>query len=440
MSDTDPKLLTLTTLLQLQQAARRADSRERLGFVVCNETHRLVRYRQAILWSGQPPRLHTISGLAHIEKDAPFSQWMSRLLPTLLSLGGHSNKVVGSADVPQALQKDWQKHLPAQVLYCPFVQCSQVQAGLLLIRDEPWQEAELALLDMLSDAYQHAWFAQTVRHPPLHRGVVRQWLPWGVVLAMFALAWLPVNMSVLAPAEVVADSPAVVAAPQDGVVKQVLIRPNQQVQPGDLLFELDDTRARNALEVARKSLAVAQAQYSRARQQAFTDTRSKGEVRELQARRDEAQAELAYNQDLLQRSRVLAERAGIAVFSNPDEWTGKPVTTGEKVMTIADPAATELQVWLPVADAFISQPGAQVLFFRDTNPRQPLQAHVQRTSYAAETRPDGLLAFRLRATFVTENTARLGVHGTAKVQGEQVTLFYYLMRRPLAVLRQWLGW
>ena len=34
---------------------------------------------------------------------------------------------------------------------------------------------------------------------------------------------------------------------------------------------------------------------------------------------------------------------------------------------------------------------------------------------------------------------RIGLKGTAKVFGERVSLFYYLLRRPLAAARQFVG-
>jgi hypothetical protein len=34
----------------------------------------------------------------------------------------------------------------------------------------------------------------------------------------------------------------------------------------------------------------------------------------------------------------------------------------------------------------------------------------------------------------------LGMMGTARIHGRWVPLAYYLLRRPLAAARQWLGW
>ena len=65
---------------------------------------------------------------------------------------------------------------------------------------------------------------------------------------------------------------------------------------------------------------------------------------------------------------------------------------------------------------------------------------MRQTSYEAEVSPDDILAFRLKASF-GEGTAlpRIGLKGTAKIYGNRVPLFYYLMRRPISAVRQTLG-
>lgn len=441
MSEQDPKLVALTTLLQLQKAARQAKSRERLGFVICNESHRLLRYQQALVWTRQPLRVHTLSGLAVIDQNAPYTQWLEQLLEQLQHHPRATSPTQFTADdFPTVSKENWKAFAPEHFLHHPFIKNGELHGGLIMMREAPWEEAETALLDMLGDAYAHAWFAQTGKLEPKQHSRLRRAIPWLLGGTLVIGSALPVKMSVLAPAEVIPLAPWVVAAPQQGIIKQLAVKPNQPVQRGDLLFEYDDTRARNALEVARKALAVAEAEYSRARQRAFTDAQSKGEAGELKARREQARAELAYNQDLLQRSRIHAQRDGIAVFSNADDWTGKPVSVGERVMTIASTDETQLQVWLPAADAFAANTGARVRFFRNTHPDSPLTAQLSQTSFEAELSPQGNLAFRLRAHFNDSQHPRLGVHGTARVDGEDVSLIYYLMRRPLATLRQWLGW
>ncbi|MNJ03472.1 hypothetical protein D3C73_1637900 [compost metagenome] len=65
-------------------------------------------------------------------------------------------------------------------------------------------------------------------------------------------------------------------------------------------------------------------------------------------------------------------------------------------------------------------------------------AQLERAAYEAQTTAAGQLAYRLDATFV-EASPRIGLRGTAKLYGERAPLAYYLLRRPLAALRQGLG-
>ena len=39
-----------------------------------------------------------------------------------------------------------------------------------------------------------------------------------------------------------------------------------------------------------------------------------------------------------------------------------------------------------------------------------------------------------------QQSLRIGLRGTAKIYGERVLLGYYLLRRPLATVREWTGW
>jgi hypothetical protein len=39
-----------------------------------------------------------------------------------------------------------------------------------------------------------------------------------------------------------------------------------------------------------------------------------------------------------------------------------------------------------------------------------------------------------------EDAPILGLKGSAKVYGDKTVLGLYLLRRPMAVIRQWIGW
>lgn len=451
MSDVDPRLIGLGTLLQLQKDARHASDLLALHFILANDTHRLLRYHQAVVWScdsGQP-RLKTASGLAQLERDAPFVRWLERLLSELDAGVQGSDAAVAEApraiateDIPAALLSGWREWSAGHALYCPLsAPDGRRLGGLWLNRATPFDAHEISLLNLLLDAYGHAWWAliRARRANPLAL-LRRGWLRILVLVALIAGLFLPVRQSVLAPARVAPVDPMVVAAPHAGVVQRFHVQPNQPVHTGELLFELDDTELRNQLEIARKELAVAEAEYLQASRKAFQDARTKGELALLEARRDQHLAEVSYTAELLERIRVKSARDGVAVFRDVNDWLGRPVSPGEKVLSVADPRDTELEIDLPLADALNLEAGAEILLFLDTDPLNPLPATLVRSAYEAEVTAAGVLALRLQARFdQPEQRPRIGLQGTARIFGAPTRLGYYLLRRPLAAARQWLG-
>ncbi len=245
----------------------------------------------------------------------------------------------------------------------------------------------------------------------------------------------------LAPAEIVARQPAVLRAPLQAVVEGMLVQPNQPVKAGEPLLQLDKRELENRLESARQSLAAADAQLRQTRQQALFDERAKAALAELITRRDQARADVDYLQDNLQRSLILAPRDGVAIFDDPSDWIGRPVSLGERILQVADPHDARLDVQLPVADAIALEPGAEVLLFLNSQPGSPLHATLQRHGYRAAPAADGSMAYRLDAAFDEQDPrVRVGLKGTAKLYGQRTLLFNYLLRRPLAALRVYLGW
>ncbi|MET0983432.1 MAG: HlyD family efflux transporter periplasmic adaptor subunit [Telluria sp.] len=443
-SSLDAQLYGLGTLVQLLKRARHAASVEELGFVMVNETHALLPYRQAALWQRDARgagRIVAVSGAATVERNAPFMLWLNRVLAKLD--GGTGARNVDATHLEGALGDAWAEWLPAHGLLVPLGPDAHPLGALLLAREQPWSDGDRHLLQELTDGYGTAWaqFRRSRRRSLLtvwrsRGGLIRLALSAALVAAMF----LPITLSALAPAEVVALRPTIVRAPLEGVVDRFEVTPNQPVKEGQLLLVLDPRAIENKLEVAGKALAVAEAEYRQAAQSAVFEDKSRALLAVLRGRAEQRRADVVYNQSLLDRIRVTASRSGIALFDDPNAWIGRPVAIGERLIEIADPAQAELEIWLPVADAITLQNGAEVDFFLNVSPDAPLRAHLRQASYEATQSPGGLLGYRLKAT-LTDGTKlpRIGLKGTAKVYGEKVTLFYYLLRRPLAAARQFVG-
>jgi len=250
----------------------------------------------------------------------------------------------------------------------------------------------------------------------------------------------PVRISALAPAEISPLEPIPVTAPIEGAVAQFHVPPNSAVKASDLLVSLDDTTLRNRLDVARKTLEVARADLLRASQKAFSDDAGKAELQILKARVDEKTAEAAYAEEMLARIHMRAPLAGIAIYGNADDWIGKPVMTGEKIVTLADPARVGMTIHLPADDAIQLESGGEVKLFLNVSPLFALDGKITQTSYEATLTPDGVLAYTLKAGLDDGGAPpRIGLKGTAKVYGHSVPLIYYVLRRPILQLRRALG-
>jgi Biotin-lipoyl like/HlyD family secretion protein len=439
------QLLSITGLVQLEKRIRHAATLEEFGFLVVNETHALMRYRQAVLWrrtaSSGEGKVVAISGIALPDADAPFLVWLRKVLKAV----GDSREIepVDAHGIPPGLAAEWVDWLPPHALWVPLDRSEEERlGGLFLVRDEPWTDHDRHLISYLGDAYAHSWSAL--------RGGRRDRAGWlfkrrgrlgFLVLGLLAgLAWLPIRQSVLAPAEVIPKQPVLIRAPIDGVVDRVEVLPNQLVTEGQLLLTLDPARLQNRLDVARKAFEVGEAEYRQAAQQALFDPRSKAQLAILQGRMEQSAAEVTYLEGLLARIEVRSPRNGIVIFDDVNDWIGKPVSIGERILIVADPREAEMEIHVAVSDAIAVAEGNDVSLFLNVDPQNPVAGKLSYASYQANPTPDGSLAYRLKADFGDEGApVRIGLKGVAKVYGEPATLFYYVMRRPLAGLRQRLG-
>jgi hypothetical protein len=429
-------------LLQLARRVRTARSLDEASFIAVNETKQLFPYRQAVLWL-KGRGVTAISGLPLPERNSPYLNWLSALFPALPE--SKAPCPLGTDRIPPRLAEEWDEWLPAAALLLPLTAPDETEIGfLLLAREESWEEHDLPLAAELCSIFGQG-LAFHLRARPWRdrlRRVSARWhvrvLP--VVLLAAALFW-PVHITVLAPAEVTAKDPFLVRAPQDGVIDSFLVRPNEPVKSGQLLFRLDKTNVRAKVGAARKAYEVAAEEYRQASVLALSDDRGKTEMVPRRGKMEERSVDYSFSNQLLHRLEAKAPRDGIAIFSDQNDWVGKGVTIGEKVLLIADPAKAELLIRLPVADAIALEPGTRVTFYLATDPQHPRDAVLRSASYRSELAPSGVVAYRLKADFSgSALPPRIGLSGTARVYGKKASLAYSLFRRPLTSLRQRLGW
>jgi hypothetical protein len=449
-------MTAVSALWQAEDSCRKARTFDALCFSIVNETWQVLPYRQASFWrfGATGADLVAVSGLAALSEDSPFTVWTRRIvramakgLPDTVQVVNLDAVAGGAAPaslpaLTPALIEGWEEWWPAHLVVVPLVKDGERLGLCLFVFENAPNDTELAIFDRLQACWSYcAWALSRVRTSPMGVKLPRGPKVWLAAALLIALMCVPVRQSALAPGELVALKAIAVAAPLDGVIKSFEVQPNQRVKAGALLFSLDDTTLRNRREVTARALEVAAAELLSAQQRAFDDAKARSEVTALQGKIAERRAELHAVEEQLKRIDVVAPRDGIAVFGDTNDWQGRPVVTGERVMQIADPQDTGVLVYLPAADAISLDEGAPIRLFLHVAPLSPVDATLTETSYQAVLSPDNVASYRLRGAIgdTGKDVARIGLKGTAKIYGHRVPVVYYLLRRPLAALRQWTG-
>ncbi len=448
-----------STLEALSRRVRLADSDRELGFTWVNETMALAPYRQAALWLADGG-VWTLSGVVQVDAHVPYVQWLDavgRFLQVHRPAGARIFAFT-SNDLPPDLAADWAHWWPAHALWvAPGAEglAARVAGAGIFVRDEPWSDNEQAELQVWSEVWWHAFAA-------LHRPNLSRWGAWRsriqsllvwqaqkpwwrqrglyALLALSAVLFCPVRMTVLAPGELVPAHPAVVRAPIDGVIDVFHVQPNQQIQVGQPLFGFDELVIQARMDTVMQALATAETDFRQTTQMALMDPRAKAQLGVLAGRVEEKRAEVQALREQLTRVRVLSPQAGVVLMDDPVEWIGKPVVTGERILRIARLDDVEIEAWVPLADAIRLEPGDEVSLYLSASPLSPVTARLRYMAHDAVQRPEGVFAYRVRATLDASTAHRVGLKGTAKLHGGWVPLVYWMMRRPLATARAYLGW
>ena len=435
----DPRLLKLSSALLLEQSLRAKTRLGELGRGLVDDTAQIHGHDLAFLLVARAGtyRLAAATAVADPDRTGPLGQWLEKRIATLQPVSRKAAPHVAELEPPA---EDWAAGLPRHCLLLPLPRPGgHGNAGvLLLLRAQPWQDSERLLAEPLADCYGHALWMLRHRLPGLTLDRRRA---AAIVATVLLLALLPVRLDTLAPAEIAAVDAIPITAPFDGIVADIPVRPYQTVHEGDTLVVFDPQELAMKRDVALRSLDVAEAELNSLRNQAFLDMDSKAKLAVAEQKVALERENAAYSQERFERHRLTASVDGVVVYDDRFNWKGKPVQTGQAVMTLAKPEHQELHIDLPVSGLIPTHDGAEVKLFLDMDPSTAIAAKLHRLGIEARPSPAGGLAYRYVATMEDGHGAslQLGARGTAKIYGERVTLAYYLFRRPLAALRQFLG-
>lgn len=431
-------------LLAVLAKIRQTKDLKALSFAAANDSHQAVPFFQAMIWETHRGklRLKAVSGASTIDPKAVVVRELRALIKYLKSEYKKEPVVLNVKTLPEKARGLWSKYLPDHGLFLPFEQQSG-DAGMLLTREIPFDERESLALANIADGVSWQWHWLTGGSDvKQNRRRIGPWL-FAAGLAAFtiaAAALIEVPSTSVGKTEIVAADPVIVAAPIDGVVDQLEVLPYQKVKKGQVLLNYIDRNLRADLELAEKNLLVSIADREKARQLALTDRGAAVDAELAALRVEQAEIELKYAREGAARAVVEAPATGMVLLDDADIWSRRPVQTGERILSIADTSNVLARIWIPTGAFTEIDNGDTVIVNLDIDPGTSLQAEVELVGLQAESTADGTLAYRIDARLLEETqTPRIGLSGTARVQGERTSLLAYITRRPWAKTRQWIG-
>ena len=439
------KNIKIARLFSLEKKAREAKTQDELNYIVVNETRQIIDYINSFLVIKTPTdqfQTKASSDLPTVDRTAPLISFIEDLVNKNLKIDLNEIQNLNIDKICQDKNLSKPKNLPGSVLLIPMISPQKGLLGyLLLARNESFQENEIELARHLSTTFGHAFntfvFKFSIKdYLKKHLSGKKS---WRIYLAIFLIIIFPIRITSTAPVEVIPTNPKIITSPFDGVVKEIVASNNDKVSSGDLLVLLEDIDLKNNFNLARQSLQIAEKELLRSRQFSFSNNEEKAKLAELAAQVDLKKTEVQSTSDKLKNSKLYADQDGIAIVDKKNEWQGKPVSVGEKIMTIADPKKIEFLIWLPVKDSVTIKENSEVKVFLDINPIKPLKGKLLRSSYQPSLSPEEVLSYRIVSSFEGNEVPRIGLRGTAKIYGSGVTLFYYLFRKPITFVRQLVG-
>lgn len=431
----------MSVLHQLTLESVLAEDRKELIFRILNRSVTLCPYDRASMWlcSENRPKLLGVSGKSSVDRFSELAEQWRALIETLPEPNKHmvvSEAVFETEEHKAAWREVADKTSGLSVLWLAIHSRKKHVAGLWLERwgDKQWQAGELKVFQPLALGYGAAW--EKLDHSGLARRMAARIMSRRGLVALLALlavllVFLRLSLRVVAPCDVVPKDPVVVTAPLNGVVGEVMVEPGQKVHKGDLLFVYDKRVALKELEVADKQVEIIESSLKRSRMLAFRSDEARAEIAILVHRLEQEQAKLELARYRVSQLEVTAGLAGQVVMGDPNEWRGRPVMVGERVLMLVEPDRSKLKIWLPDDDNLLFDAERPVKVYLNAFPDKSLRAELAYVAPNVTQSLNGTPSVLAEAEWINQqHDLKIGLQGTAVLYGEDVPLIYWLARKP----------
>lgn len=424
----------LLATVEIDTILRRAKNGDEALVLSVNLLRKLFPYEMAVAFTykeGYHPSAH--SDIPYIDPKTPFIKEITRYM-------NRSGKV---EEVEIVSAEEISSALPSQGIAFGMVipirryVDKALLGGLLVCSAKGFSKDATVVASHIAETLSLVLGAHT---PKIH-------IPWnkrhkliaaGVV--GFLLLAIQMPLSTLGNAQVVAKDPLIITAPMNGIIKQVDVKSNDVVKRGDFLLSFDDVEIRGKQQVASETINISAAEVRKQERAAFFDEGIKNRLNESRAENEVKRMEYDAITSQLDRLTMYAPQKGTVVLDDPTALIGMPVKTGEKLLSIVDPQMVHVEILVDAHNANLLNIGDEAHIYLDNDPMDGLSGKITDIAYEPVIAPSNILSYKAYVKLdPDQKPPAIGMCGKAKIKGGSVPLIWYLLRKPIAYARWYLG-
>jgi RND family efflux transporter MFP subunit len=455
--EAEKKVEELDALLAVSREITSTLDLDKVMKSIVNGTSALIAYDRcgiAIQQKGKL-RLGAISGAAEVNRKDPEVVRMEELLQWVFLSGSDTSVTQDedgqiTADRPETEEKFRAlfRDTGLRSFYSVVLKDEEGKLGALafeskepLVFDEETRDLLSILVNQATVAVRNAQLYQQVPLAGFWKPLLEKRRKFGAIQKSRRRAWViglvaalilfvaPWPLRIAGPARVRPGRRAAVTSMVDGVVGAVLRREGDHVEAGDVIATLKDESYRAALAEAKSNLTLAESDIARARQNADA-----GAVFDAEARRREALARIALEEDRLSRTRLTAPASGVIVTPRIEDRVGQLLPRGTELCVVADARNVTAEVAVPESDAGLVTAGQKTTLKFNPYPGTLFRGEVARV--APRIREDGDQRFMIAEVAVPNPDGKLktGMLGSGKVSVGTRRVITALFRKPLRYL------
>lgn len=427
-------------------------SKEALFFNILNDTRHLIPYDRAYLFEftkNSQSKIAGISGEEKINKESPLVIKLNAIVKAIKTPESFQQLTEEAfTEEGQKYWSQWSNENNGSVFWVPIVIDNKVAFGLWL---EQWNHESFSLPheDLIILLVNYLIPAFTIRWKELNeRKKLASWL--GITKKKFVIAAIciaivllaiPVPLRVVAPCEVVPSEPFTIRAPLEGVIKEVVVTPGDTVTPHQPLFFYEDESFKQASRAEYNDFKAKQLEENTVVVRGLTTKEGLEKLPLVQIQKMKEGLEAKFSKYQLSKLKVSAPTSGIVIMDSPDNWRGRPVKIGEQILVLSDPKKTEVKIWIPESDIIPVDRGKEISIVLKSDPSQSYKAKILYIANEPEISKRNIISYQAKAEWVNAppKDVSIGATGNAILYGDQVSLMYFLFRKPWYTIRNLFG-